>query len=231
MVVNTKKLEGDEEISSGFPENYVNKLFIDRHPTFNNSGDVDITDVTTGDWARLAGGINSITESNNDTTAQNYYYDGNGDPDTDVTGVVGSMALAGNRKIGDPAQDYIHRIKYLKGQHRKTRLIFIENGHPIVSACTITNPVTTGGAPNAKETFSCTINKDGSPRLVDGKLTMYESKTEARVYSAVVESSTEDEPVASVVAANESQNIDKNDASQLAPKGTQVENSSDITND
>lgn len=188
MADQTVVLPGTELDSKGFPVNTVNRLFIDTSAKINEVGDVDLSDLTTGTWAQLAAGITTITPSSNETTSNDQYYDGDGFTDTDVTGKQFQLALSGNRKTGNPGQEYIVSKQYAIGSAVKTRVIWVNNGQPVVAQATLSAIVTTGGAANAKQTFSCTVNFDGKPRAVNGQLTMSLTSTPT-VYSAAVDTS------------------------------------------
>lgn len=185
----TKFVPGTKADNSGFPENFVNRIFIDTKPVLDDAGDVDLNDVTTGSWAWVASGINTQTPSANETTTNDAYYDGGGFTETDVTGKQIQLAVSGNRKVGDPAQDYVENLFFKFGTAVKTRVIWIKNNTPIISACTISNIVPTGGAANAKQTFSFNIDFNGRPKIFNGQLTLTATSTK-KVYSASVDTST-----------------------------------------
>ena len=185
----TKFLPGTEANKGGFPENFVNKIFLDVEPQLDDAGDVDLNDVTNGKWAWVASGINSQTPSANETSTNDAYYDGGGFTETEVTGKQVQIAVSGNRKVGDPAQDYVEGLFFKFGTAVKTRVIWIKNNTPIISACTISNIVPTGGAANAKQTFSFNIDFNGRPKIFNGQLTLTATSTK-NVYSASVDTST-----------------------------------------
>ena len=198
--VQTKFMLGTTNDGNGFPENYVNNIFVDINPTVDTNGDVDLNDLTTGKWAWLAGGINTVTPSANETTANDAYYDGGGFTETEVTGKQVQLAVSGNRKVGDPAQDFVAGKFWQFGNAVKTRVIWIENGVPVVAKATLTNVVPTGGAANAKQTFSFTIAFNGRPKIPDGQLTM-SLTTEATIYSADVKPGVKPDSNNSVIKA------------------------------
>lgn len=174
---------GTAQDHNGFPTNSVNYIFIDTKPQVNQAGDVDLSDLSTGSWARLAGGISGATYSGNETTTNDQYLDGDGYGDTDVSAKRGSLALTGNRKIGDPAQEFIAEKQMSIGNDLRTRIIWIENGQVVVTGVTMTSIVATGGNANAKQTFSLTLNFNGRPRTVKGTLTMTETEGTPRIYA------------------------------------------------
>lgn len=194
MAVNTKAIPDTEPDKSGAVENWVNSLYIDRHPTFDTSGKVAISDITTGttgdstgDWARLAVGINSITPAAADTSQQLSDYASEGHTETIVTGKNVTLAVAGNRYVGNPGQEYVSSMWLKMGNAVKSRCIYVVNGQAIETACTITAIVPTGGTANQSQTFSCTVNFDGVPVIPDGMLTLTESQKEAGVYKATID--------------------------------------------
>lgn len=184
----TKDMPGTNAGTNGFPENFVNKLFIDIKPTVDSTGDVSLNDVTTGSWAWVASGITGMTPSANETSTNEAYYDGGGFTETDVTGKQIQLALSGNRKVGDPAQDYVNGLFWKFGTAVKTRAIWINNGIPVITKCTITSVVPSGGNANAKQTFSFNVAFNGRPKLFNGVLTM-SATAKAKIYGAKVDTS------------------------------------------
>ena len=187
MAVTTKKIPGTEPDKSGAVENWVDSLYVDRHPTFDKSGKVAIEDITSGDWARLAVGVNTITPSASETSQKLSDYASEGHSETVVTGKDITLAISGDRYVGNPGQEYVSSMWLKMGNAVKTRCIYVVNGNAIESACTITAIVPTGGNANANQTFSCTINFDGIPVEPAGMLTLTESEAEAWVYKATVD--------------------------------------------
>lgn len=192
--VNTKQIPGTEPDKTGAVENWVDSLYVDRHPTFDKSGKVAISDLTSGDWARLAVGVNSITPSASETSQKLSDYASKGHSETVVTGKDVTLAISGNRYVGNPGQEYVASMWLKMGNAVKTRCIYVVNGQAIESACTITAIVPTGGNANASQTFSCTINFDGVPVEPTGMLTLTESKTESWVYTATVSGDAQSDP-------------------------------------
>ena len=187
MTVTTKKIPGTEPDKSGAVENWVDSLYVDRHPTFDKSGKVAIEDITSGDWARLAVGVNTITPSASETSQKLSDYASEGHSETVVTGKDITLAISGDRYVGNPWQEYVSSMCLKMGNAVKTRCIYVVNGNAIESACTITAIVPTGGNANANQTFSCTINFDGIPVEPAGLLTLTESESEAWTYKATVD--------------------------------------------
>jgi hypothetical protein len=146
-----------------FPLNYKNKFEIDT------LGHTDPTQVAEANWARLAAGINTFTPAAGDTTDNTPYFDGNGFSSTDVTGKNYSIAFSGNRLEGDAAQDYVASKDFAVGDAVKTLLRWTRpDGTVIIGCVTLNAIVVSGGAANAKETFSFTSNFNGAPTVTSG---------------------------------------------------------------
>lgn len=181
---NLVQIKGTELPTDGAALNVANRLYIDT-----TDNDEDLTDITTGKWAWLARGISEITPSWQEKTQKTAYYDGDGHDDTEVTGKSLQLAVKGVRYLGDAAQDYIDSKQYAIGSAAKTRVLWINNGMPVVSKCTLTAITPTGGAADAQQNFSVTIAFDGAPKTTTGKLTLTETDT-TRIFTAAVVADT-----------------------------------------
>lgn len=184
MATNLVQIKGTELPTDGTALNVANRLYIDT-----TDNDEDLTDITTGKWAWLARGISEITSSWQEKTQKTAYYDGDGHDDTEVTGKSLQLAVKGVRYLGDAAQDYIDSKQYAIGSAAKTRVLWINNGMPVVSKCTLTAITPTGGAADAQQNFSLTIAFDGAPKTTSGKLTLTETD-KTRIFTAAVDDKT-----------------------------------------
>ena len=130
-------------------------------------GETDVDNYNKAKWERLAAGINNITPSDNPTTANDEYYDGEGFGTTDVTSKRIQFVLAGHRVYGDPAQDYL-ASKFLSiGDDLKTLFKYVDaQGNTVVGRVTLTNETPFGGQPGAKQTFSVTLVFNGKPKYI-----------------------------------------------------------------
>lgn len=142
-----------------FTLNWQNKFEIDV-----NGGKDPVADVEAAKWEVLAGGINNFTPSLNETTTNDVYMDGEGFGSTDVTGKRLQIAFTGHRLEGNAAQDFVasHVLDIgdkLKALGRWTQT----DGSTIVGQITLSNIVTSGGAPGAKQTLSFTMAFNGKP--------------------------------------------------------------------
>lgn len=139
----------------GYAMNYTNLYLVDTTP-----------DAETRNWARLGQGILSAEPDNEDETAEDYYYDGEGASETDVTGVKLGYKFSGNRRYGNVAQDYICGLLAWTGGARKTRLRHIApNGRIIEGAITVTDIVDGGGDANSKGAFEFVGRFSGLPSV------------------------------------------------------------------
>lgn len=124
-------------------------------------------DYTKAKWARLAAGINNLTPAENDTTANDEYYDGEGFGTSDVTSKRYQFTVAGHRVYGDAAQDYVASKMLEIGDALKTLLrVTFADGSQIVGIVTLTNIVPAGGQPGAKQTFSFVAVFNGKPKFI-----------------------------------------------------------------
>lgn len=141
-----------------FTLNYKNQFDIDI------SGQTSLDNVDKANWKRLAAGINNSTPAENDTTTNDEYYDGEGFGTSDVTSKRLQLTLAGHRLEGDPAQDYIAAKQLAIGDDLKTLFRWTQpSGDTITGVITLTNIVSSGGAPGAKQVFSVVIVFNGKP--------------------------------------------------------------------
>lgn len=146
-----------------FNLNFKNKFEIDT------LGHTDPSQVADANWAELAAGINTVTPASGDTTDNTAYYDGNGFANTDITGKNYSLAFSGNRKEGDTAQDFVASKDFAVGDNAKTLLRWTRTDGTIIVGCVTLNAIViSGGAANAKQTFSFTANFNGLPDVTSG---------------------------------------------------------------
>lgn len=141
--------------------NHVNKIEI------ATDGETDVSKSDSAKWARLAAGINNLTPAENDTTANDEYYDGEGFGTSDVTSKRYQFTIAGHRVYGDAAQDFVASKMLAIGDDLKTLLrVTFADGSQVYGVVTLTNIVPTGGRPGAKQTFSFVAVFNGKPKFV-----------------------------------------------------------------
>lgn len=191
VTTDVKQIPGTEPDKTGAVENWVNSLYVDRKPKFDKSGKISTSDLADGDWVRLAVGVDTITPSSSETSQKVSDYASEGHSETVVTGKDVTLAISGQRYVGNPGQEYVASMFLKMGNGVKTRCIYVVNGQAIITACTITAIVPTGGNANANQTFSCTVNFDGVPVEPNGMLTLTENQNEAWAYTAKVDGEEE----------------------------------------
>lgn len=141
--------------------NWQNKIEI------ATDGETDISKADSAQWARLAAGINNLTPAENDTTANDEYYDGEGFGTSDVTSKRYQFTIAGHRVYGDAAQDFIASKMLEIGDALKTLMrVTFADGSAVYGVVTLTNIVPAGGQPGAKQTFSVVAVFNGKPKFV-----------------------------------------------------------------
>lgn len=141
-----------------FKLNWQNQYEIDT------KGGLDPSATTGATFVPLSAGIQTITPASGDTTDNTPYYDGGGFSTTEVTGKNVSIAFSGNRVEGDAAQDFIAGLEFSVGDAVKTLLKWTRpDGSIITAQVTLNAIISSGGAANAKQTFSFTANFNGAP--------------------------------------------------------------------
>mgnify|MGYP001065812140 CR=1 FL=1 len=141
----------------GFAKNYTNLYEIDVTP-----------DADAPTYVRVAAGIDSVSWSGNESIAQDAYYDGDGMASSEVTGgqVVGTFE--GDRKYGDPAQDYVAGLLLdYSGRHTNFKWT-ASNGDVLEGGVTIANIQPQSGGPNEKTGFGFEVHYNGMPEFVKG---------------------------------------------------------------
>lgn len=144
-----------------FKLNWQNKIEI------ATDGVTNVDNIEKAQWASLAAGINNLTPAENDTTANDEYYDGEGFGTSDVTSKRYQFTIAGHRVYGDPGQDFIASKMLAIGDELKTLLrVTFADGSQVYGIVTLTNIVPAGGQPGAKQTFSVVVVFNGKPKFV-----------------------------------------------------------------
>lgn len=142
---------------------------------FNNKleiavdGSQDISKISDAKFAPLAAGINNMTVADNETATTDQYMDGEGFGESDITSKRLQLTLAGHRLEGDAAQDFIASKQLAIGSDLKTLFRWTQpSGDTITGLVTMTNIVSSGGAPGAKQTFSVVLVFNGKPKFTAG---------------------------------------------------------------
>lgn len=153
----------------GFAKNYTNLYKINVTPG---------ADAPT--WARVAAGIDSVSWAGNENIAQDAYYDGDGMSSSEVTGGQMVGTFGGDRKYGDPAQDYIASLLLdYNGRHTDFEWT-APNGDVLTGEATIANIQPQSGGPNEKTAFGFEVHYNGMPEFVPGDASTFPESIDAK---------------------------------------------------
>lgn len=167
-----------------FAQNWTNLFFINITP-----GKAQKT------WARIAAGITSASPEGNEEVSQDNYYDGDGMAESEVTGGQLTYEFEGNRKYGDPAQDYIASLLLSYGEARKTDFLWIApNGDQVEGNATIVEIAPQGGDANSKSDFSFGIHYNGLPTFTAGNADTFPDEINISDIAVDVGTTTEASP-------------------------------------
>ena len=115
---------------------------------------------------RLANGIDTFEETNNETKETKMYYNNEGYGTTISTNKSMTWTASGDRIKGDPAQDFIVGLYYkLGGELETTYESYDSEGNKISGACSITDIIKFGGGAGEISPFGATINGNGKPTI------------------------------------------------------------------
>ena len=177
-----------------FALNYTNIWMIDITPSASSRT-----------WARLGAGITTVDPNNNEQVEEDEYYDSEGAVDPEVVSIRPVFSFSGDRKYGDPAQDYIASLMYAIGDQRKTSFKRVgPDGTIITGPCTIANIVAFGGDANAKGTLSFELRVKGAPTVTPGNKGTYPSSITASAVSVTVGGTTAVSATVSPAGASDS---------------------------
>ncbi|WP_017728495.1 phage tail tube protein [Halalkalibacterium ligniniphilum] len=124
---------------------------------------------TTGEpeYLELAKWITSVTDDSDENSEETGYYDGDGNPTTEVISRSERYSFEGVYDDEDPAMKFIKGLKREVGESRKIMFKIVEpNGTEIKGPATVTVPITSGGEATEFPAFSCTISFDRKPDVI-----------------------------------------------------------------
>lgn len=155
---------------------------------FTHYFEIDITpEADAHTWARVAAGIKTVTPSSNETTSEDTYYDGGGESSSEVTGNGMTLSFSGDRKYGDPAQDFVVARSRMKGEKRHTTLRWTEPNGDITEGDVTLQGITAGlGDANAKGSFSFDAHFNGTPDFAEGDVSTWPESISATAVSVKV---------------------------------------------
>lgn len=90
---------------------------------YQNKLQIDITPEASATWVDLCEGFANVSENINEVLHQTSYLCDEGWGSTEVVGGQWVLTLTGDRKVGDPAQDFIfgRDVQFKFGKNRKTK--------------------------------------------------------------------------------------------------------------
>lgn len=154
----------------GFAPNYTNLFLLNLTPS-----------AATPTWGYIGPGISSIEADDDEETSDDSYYDGGGVASNDVTSIKAGYKFDGNRKYGDPVQDYVAGLRYETGSARIAHLRHIApNGEIEEGEVTIQDITAGGGDANDKGAFSFSAYFNGRPEFTEGDKTQFPDKVTAQ---------------------------------------------------
>ena len=115
---------------------------------------------------RLANGIDTFEETNNETKETKMYYNNEGYGATISTNKSMTWTASGDRIKGDPAQDFIAELYYKLGGELETDYeSYDSEGNKISGDCSVTDIIKFGGGAGEISPFGATINGNGKPAI------------------------------------------------------------------
>lgn len=116
------------------------------------------------EYLELGKRISNVTDDTDENSEETGYYDGDGNPSTDVISRSEKYSFEGMYDETDPAMKFIAGLKREIGEGRKIMFKIVEsNGDEVSGPATLTVPITSGGEATEYATFSCTIAFDRKP--------------------------------------------------------------------
>ncbi|WP_333813792.1 phage tail tube protein [Muricomes intestini] len=117
------------------------------------------------EWLELAKWISTVGDETEEQTDDTGFYDGDGTPETSVTGVAGAYSFEGFYDAEDPAQAMIAGMKYKIGDDRKVwhKIVSADGEKQWVGPATVSNIIAGAGDATEFEDFSCTITYNQLP--------------------------------------------------------------------
>lgn len=119
------------------------------------------------EWLPVAKWITSITDDTDETEEGEAYYDGDGTPETAITGVKGIYSIEGTYDVTDKAQKLIASKKYSVGEDRKVwhKIISSDNSEETIGVATVTEIKAGSGDAGEYEEFGCKLAFNTLPTI------------------------------------------------------------------
>jgi hypothetical protein len=145
----------EEQLMNDFQKNFEKLFLINTTPTGANPTLV-----------RLANGIDTFEETNNETKETKMYYNNEGYGTTISTNKSMTWTASGDRIKGDPAQDFIAGLYFKLGGELETDYeSYDSEGNKIAGDCSVTDIIKFGGGAGEISPFGATINGNGKPTI------------------------------------------------------------------
>ena len=118
------------------------------------------------EWLEVAKWISTVGDETEEQTDDTGFYDGDGTPETSVTGVAGAYSFEGFYDAEDPAQAMIAGMKYKIGDDRKVwhKVVSADGKKQWVGPATVSDIIAGAGDATEFEDFSCTITFNQLPK-------------------------------------------------------------------
>ncbi len=116
-------------------------------------------------WSDMGHMFKNLAQSLNEVLYQATYLADGGWGSTEVTGAQHTVTFTGDRKNGDPVNDYIFdpEVQYGLGEARKTKMRLVRGTKAIVMDVTLANITDAGGDANQPNAVTLTIHCNGKP--------------------------------------------------------------------
>lgn len=120
---------------------------------------------TTPVWADMGVFTKNVAQSLNEVLYQANYYSDKGWGSSEVTGGQFTITLTGDKKIGDPACDFIFdkERQYSFGDARKSKIRIRRGNDAILWGVTLANITDALGDANQPNAVTVTIHSNGAP--------------------------------------------------------------------
>jgi hypothetical protein len=129
-------------------------------------GPWDFTTPPTDATLELAKYITTVTDDTDETVEDTAFYDGDGTPESDVTGIKKTYSFEGMFDQDDPAMAFIATLEFATGDARKIAFKQVRtDGSVLFGRGTLTVPKVTGGDAQDYALFECTISWDKTPMI------------------------------------------------------------------
>lgn len=116
-------------------------------------------------WGDMGVMFKNVAPTLNEVLYQATYLSSGGWGSTEVTGGQYTVTFTGDRKNGDPVNDYIFskEVQFAFGEARKTKMRLVRGKDAIVWDVTLANITDAGGDANQPNAVTLTVHGNGKP--------------------------------------------------------------------